>query len=131
MWRFVFAVPLIAHGLANLAGVAEAWFPGARSFAVQPWLLGGAATMKSPIGQAFGILWLLSAAGLVAAGAGVLLHAGWWRPVAIAAAALSCVVIALWWRAVPPGARFGAVFDLVVIAALAGPWSARIADAVR
>lgn len=131
MWKFIIAIPLIMHGLANAAGFVEAWFPGARGFSDQPWLLGGAVIMKSAIGRIFGVLWLLTTVGLVAAGAGVFLHAGWWRPVAIAAVALSFLVIVLWWRAVPPGARFGAIFDLAVIIALAGPWSARIVGAVQ
>jgi hypothetical protein len=131
MWKFVIAIPLIMHGLANAAGFAEAWLPGARGFSAQPWLLGSEVGMKSGIGRVFGMLWLLTTIGLVAAGAGVLLRAGWWQPVAISAAALSFVVILLWWRAVPPGARFGAFFDLAVIIALAGPWSTRISEAVR
>ena len=50
---------------------------------------------------------------------------------AIAAAALSFVGIVTWWGAVPPGARFNGIFDLGGIVALAGPWSAKIMEAVR
>ena len=131
MWKLVIAIPLIAHGLANAAGFTEAWFPRARGFGNQPWLLGGEVIMKSLIGRVFGLLWLLTTVGLVAAGAGVFLHAEWWRPLAIAAAALSFVVIVLWWRAVPPEVRFDAIFDLGGIVALAGPWSANTIEAVH
>ncbi len=116
------AVPLIMHGLANIAGFAAAWLPGTAGFKSESWLLSAGVTVKSPAGQLFGILWLVSTAALVASGAGLLAHAAWWRWAAVSGAALSLVVIGLWLKAVPPGAYAGAVFDLLVIAALALPW---------
>lgn len=131
MWEFVIGIPLIMHGFANSAGFFEAWFSGSLGFSDQPWILGGTATMKSPLGRLFGLVWLLSTIGLVAAGAAVFLDTGWWRSLAIAASALSFAIIVLWWRAVPPGAKFGAMFDLGVIIALVGPWSTKIVEAIH
>jgi len=116
------AVPLIMHGLANMAGFAAAWLPGTAGFKDDSWLLSAGVTLKSPAGHIFGILWLLSTAALVASGAGLLAHTPWWRWAAVGGAALSLLVILLWLKAVPPGAYAGAVFDLVILAALALPW---------
>ncbi len=116
------AVPLIMHGLANMAGFAAAWLPGTAGFKAESWLLSAGVTVKSPAGHLFGILWLVSTAVLVASGAGLLAHAAWWRWAAVGGAALSLVIILLWLKAVPPGAFAGAAFDLLVLAALALPW---------
>ncbi len=116
------AVPLIMHGLANIAGFAAACLPGTAGFKSESWLLSAGVTVKSPAGQLFGILWLLSTAVLVASGAGLLAHAPWWRWAAVSGAAHSLVIIVQWLKSVPPGAYAGAVFDLLVIAALALPW---------
>ncbi len=120
------AVPLIMHGLANMAGFAASWLPGTAGFKSESWLLSAGVTVKSPAGHLFGILWLLSTAVLVASGAGLLAHAPWWRWAAVSGAGLSLVVILLWLKAVPPGAYAGAAFDLLVIAALALPWGEAI-----
>ena len=40
---------------------------------------------------------------------------------AIASCALSTAAILPWWKAIPPGARFGAISDLAVIALPALP----------
>ncbi len=120
------AIPLIMHGLANLAGFAAAWLPGTAGFKRESWLLSAGETVKSPAGHLFGVLWLVSTAVLVASGAGLLAHASWWRWAAVGGAALSLLVIVLWLKAVPPGAYAGAAFDLLVIAALALPWSEAI-----
>ncbi len=120
------AIPLIMHGLANMAGFAAAWLPGTAGFKSESWLVSAGVTVKSPVGHVFGVLWLLSTAVLVASGAGLLAHAPWWRSTAVSGAALSLVVIVLWLKAVPPGAYAGAAFDLLVIAALALPWGEAI-----
>ncbi len=120
------AIPLIMHGLANVAGFAAAWLPGTAGFKSESWLLSAGVTVKSPLGHLFGVLWLLSTAVLVASGAGLLAHAPWWRWAAIGGAVLSLVVIILWLKAVPPGAYAGAAFDLLVIGALALPWGETI-----
>ena len=74
--------------------------------------------------RATGALWLLSTMLLIAAGLGVLSEQTWWRSMAIGGAAVSCLAIGLWWKADPPGAKFGAVFNVVEIAALLSPLGA-------
>jgi hypothetical protein len=59
------------------------------------------------------------------------LHQPWWKLVAILGCGFSLVAIASWWQAVPAGARFGAIFDLVVIVLLISPLGERIAQSVQ
>ena len=117
LWWPVLAVPLVAHGLAHLAGWLAPFTPRALGFAEKPWLFGPAGTLHSVVGRVFGGLWLAAAAALVTAGIGLLLGQAWWAALALGAAALSLTDIVIWWRAVPLGARAGAAFDIIVLLA--------------
>ena len=118
MILYLIAIPLIMHGLANSAGVLATWTNFSQGFSNRPWIFSSAVGLHTPIGRAFGVMWLLSVVGFIAAGAGVLLLQTWWPTLAIAAAACSIAAILPWWNTVPPGARFGAIFDVLIIAAL-------------
>ena len=121
MWKIVIAIALIAHGLANLAGVFAPWTKGMSGFKDAPWLFSQGITLNSGVGRAFSLIWLASSACLVAAGIGLLLGQSWWTPIAIAGALCSLAAIVPWWRAVVPGAYFGALFDVVVSVVLLSP----------
>jgi hypothetical protein len=128
---YLVAIPLVFHGLANMAGVFSAWLKDMQGFTNSTWIFSNGIMLKSSIGQAFSLVWLASTLCLVAAGAGVFLHQPWWKLAAILGCAFSLVAILTWWKAVPGGARFGAIFDLVVITLLASPLGERIAQAVK
>lgn len=83
-------------------------------------------TYQSWAGKAFSLLWLASTVCLVAAGAGLFLHKSWWLSLAVAGCICSAVAILPWWKAVPPGARFGGIFDLAMILLLLSPLGAKI-----
>ncbi len=121
MWKIVIAIVLIAHGLANLAGVFAPWTKGMSGFKDAPWLFSKGITFNSGAGRASSLIWLASTAGLVAAGIGLLLGKTWWIPTATAGAICSLAAILPWWRAVAPGAYFGALVDTVVSIALLSP----------
>ena len=72
----------------------------------------------------------------VGAGLGLLFGNGsestpWWPALAITAASVSLVAIVPWARVVPSGAWAGALFDLLILAALLPPWSDQIVTALR
>jgi hypothetical protein len=78
--------------------------------------------MRSAVGRAFSLIWLLALVGLVAAGLGLLFQQAWWPTIAVAGAVTSLVAILPWLTAVPPGAWAGALFDTLIIVALVSPW---------
>ncbi len=121
MWRLIFALPLLVHGLAHLSGFLAAYTAGELGFRPQAWLLSGGVTIHSPTGKAFGLLWLLAMLGFVGAALGVFFQQAWWPALALAAAAVSLVVIVPWWNTIPPGARVGAAFDVLIWLLLASP----------
>ncbi|MBN2550277.1 MAG: hypothetical protein JXB15_14025 [Anaerolineales bacterium] len=126
MWRFIIAIPLIMHGLANLAGVATFLFGAQAGFEDKPWLISKNVLMKSWIGRLWGLFWLVSSIFLVSAGIGAILQAGWWLTAAVIGCAFSLLSIAPWWHAVVPGARFGAIFDLIALVVLLSPLGAAL-----
>jgi len=78
----------------------------------------------------YSLVWLAAAAGLVLAGVEVLMRQRSWVPVAIAGCLLSLLAILPWWKAVPPGAKVGAAFDLVILVLLFSPLGAKLAQLV-
>jgi len=121
MWKYVLAITLIMHGLANLGGVVAPWTANLSGFTDAPWLFKGGITLRSLAGRASSLLWLFSTLLLIGAGVGLLLGESWWPMLAILGAAFSLGVIFLWWKAVPPGARFGAFFDAILLVVLTSP----------
>ena len=128
MWKYLLAIPLIMHGLANLGGMVAPWTSSLSGFKDAPWLFGSGIKFRSLAGRSSSLLWLLSTLMLCGAGTGLLLGETWWITLAIIGAAASLAVIFLWWKAVPPGARFGAVFDAVLLVALTSPLREQILD---
>jgi hypothetical protein len=129
--KYILAIPLIMHGLANLAGVIAPWTASLNGFQDAVWLFGHGVKYRSLAGRASGILWLLSTLMLCGAGIGLLIGQTWWAALAIIGAAFSLLVIFLWWKAVPPGARFGAFFDALLLVALTSPLREQIIASLR
>ncbi len=130
MYRIIFSIPIIVHGLAHISGFLAAWTAIDVGYNERPWLFSSSVNLDSPIGKLFGVLWLVAAVGLVSSGLGLLLRQDWWPTVAVLAAAISLVVIVPWGQTVPPGARIGAGFDLLVIIVLQTPIRDRLLDLV-
>jgi hypothetical protein len=126
MWKFILAIPLIMHGLANLAGFFEAFGKSPRGFNDQPWIFSPGVRLQSAPGRLFGVLWLLSTLCLVGAGLAIIFGQSGWASAAIAGAACSLLAILPWWNTVAPGAHFAAFFDLALIVILLSPLRGQI-----
>ena len=121
MLRLIFAVPLIGHGLAHISGFIASWTNNDAGYGRRPWIFSSGVGLQGPVGRLFGLLWLASAAALVASGIGLALETTWWQTVGIIGAVLSLVVIIPWWNTVPSGAKIGAAFDLLILILLLTP----------
>jgi hypothetical protein len=119
--RFLVALPLIIHGLANLGGALAFAGKSPEGFTSQPSILSSKYHMHSTFGRIWGLVWLCSSLVLVAAGLAAIFHQASWLTLALAGATLSIAAIGPWWNTVPPGARFGAIFDLFTIGILLSP----------
>jgi hypothetical protein len=126
MWRFFFAAPLLMHGLAHISGLLASWTGVDAGYSSKPWLFSQSVYLDSAVGRIFGLLWLMAMLGLVGSAFGLVFRQDWWLPLAVAASVMSLVVILPWWNTVPSGAKFGAFFDLLVIAALLSPLQGKL-----
>lgn len=123
MIRFLIAIPLIIHGLANLGGALAFAGKSPEGFTSQPSVISSKLHMHSTFGRLWGLVWLCSALALVTAGLAAIFRQESWLTLSIAGSALSLAAITPWWNTVPPGARFGAIFDLFILGILLSPIS--------
>lgn len=130
MIRFLVAIPLILHGLANLGGALAFAGKTPEGFTAQPSVISSKIHMHSPLGRLWGVIWLLSALALVIGGLAALYRRQDWLTLSALGSALSFAAIAPWWNTVPPGARFGAIFDLFALAVLLSPIGAWLTAAI-
>lgn len=124
--RFAFALPLILHGLAHISGFLASWTAADVGYSDHAWIFTSNIHIRSPVGKASGLLWLVAAMGLVGSGLGILSGEAWWAELGLAGAAISLVVIISWWNTVPPGAKAGAAFDVIILLGLSTPIQAQI-----
>ena len=116
--KFAIIGLLAVHGLIHAVGFAGAWglaeFQGASRVPTNF----VTARPDDPIVRILGIVWLLALVTFVVAAYLLLMDSAAWRPVAIAAAAVSMVPVALWWQNAPMGAVANA---LVLVAVFLAP----------
>ena len=124
--KYLVVAAFILHGLAHLSGFVAAFTSRDAGFSPKPWLFSSGVTLHSGLGRVFGVLWLVAALALASAGLALLLGWAVWPWLPIAGAIFSLLVIAPWWNTVPPGAKAGAVFDLIILVALLPGWREQV-----
>lgn len=121
MLKYVLALILLGHGLAHLSGFIASWTKSSAGYEDRSWIFSSGIRLNSSIGKIFGLVWLAAMVFLVSSGIGLLTNQGWWIQTAVAGAILSLAAIIPWWKAVPPGAKFGAAFDGLLLMTLLTP----------
>ncbi len=122
--KWLLALALIMHGIGHIIGFMAAWTTIPMGWVDAPWILGGGFRIASPVGKAWGLLWLIALIAFVGAGLGLLQGQPWWLPLATAAAVISVVAIVPWWPSAPAGARYGGMIANLVVLWLASPLGA-------
>jgi len=116
--RWLVGIFFIMHGLGHTMGFLASWTGVDVGFSDDPWIFPGDIHIRSPIGKAYGMLWLVALFGWTVTGLGVLDGAEWWPALAKGSAVVSLTAIVPWWRTVPMGAWLGALADVVVFVGL-------------
>ncbi len=118
MIKYIAALAVFMHGVGHVAGILSAWTSIDSGFGDRPWIFSPGVTVESPLGRVWGLAWLVALGCLVAAGAGIAFEQAWWPTLALTGAVASLVAIVPWWNTVVPGAKAGALFDVVILIAL-------------
>jgi hypothetical protein len=110
------ALLLIAHGIAHLVGFVVPWhIVPAPDLAARTTVFGGTLDLGEGGTKIFGILWLVLAAGFIAAGVAVI--SGWWDSVWIVRlTAMSLILCIAGW----PDTRIGLAVNVAILVALFG-----------
>jgi hypothetical protein len=120
--RLLVAALFLLHGLVHMMGFAAVWGLGDVSNVASVPTVPAGLTAGSPLVLALGVLWLVAMAAFLAAAAGLVLHAAWWKEVAAGAAALSLLLCVAWWN----DAIVGVIINAVILASLAiQAWATR------
>jgi hypothetical protein len=116
MVRLLLALALFAHGIGHVLFVANAWGYW-RTETGAGWFFTSVFDAGQTAEGFFGLLWLVSLAGFVGGAWGYFSHAPGWQPLLLASAAVSAVLILLWWGGInTASAVLALVFNLIVIA---------------
>ena len=116
MLRYLITIALFAHGVGHVLFLANSWGYWRGNEEGRSWLVSGVLGAGRVVEGVFGLLWLVPLVGFVAVTWGYFTHQGWWPQVMVASAAISLVMIVLWWGSLVTGSAFFAlVFDIVVI----------------
>lgn len=113
--RYAAALVVIGYGLAHLPGAVVAWGRAeVRGVpAVPVWPPG--VRQGGGRARALATLWLLAGLALVVSGAGIAVHAAWWKALIGPAAVVSAGLCLIWGGA----ARVGLVLSLAILGGLA------------
>lgn len=113
MLRIIISLVIGAHGIGHLIGVVGGWANSAWGGSSDSWLftpaLGRATTVLE------GVLFLLPAIGFIGAALALIGGLEEWRPLAIASAVASLIVIGLFPQQLQPGSMFGAIVVNVAV----------------
>jgi hypothetical protein len=118
VWRVLLGLFLVAHGLIHAAiwVTPKPTDPKAPPFdASRSWLLNALGVGESGARALRVVLALAATAGFAAAGLAVLFGAGWWRPLAVVSAAVSLVLMLVYFNS---WLLLGVAIDVGIIAVL-------------
>lgn len=99
MWSLLLGLFLVAHGLVHAAIWASPAAANAQPFdPAHSWLLNGLGAGRPAAHTISRLLALTAAAGFVVGGVGLLVHVGWWGAFAAGSAAVSLLLMVLYFN---------------------------------
>ncbi|MEN8117479.1 MAG: hypothetical protein ABFS16_10895 [Bacteroidota bacterium] len=113
--KIILSVVLFIHGMAHIGGILAPFKADKAGFKNAPWLFSDKVLLSSGIGMFWGVLWFIACAGFIASAFGFYFDKSWVAVVVAISAVYSLIAMVPWWKAVPPGAKVGMVFDVIVI----------------
>ncbi|HEX5589006.1 MAG TPA: hypothetical protein VFX65_01790 [Candidatus Limnocylindrales bacterium] len=118
LWRWLIGLAVLAHGIGHVLFMPALAQLMRLQASGHSWLLTGIAGDGITKGLASLVAGVVLVA-FVAASGGLFLQAAWWRPLAIAAAIASAILIVAMWNGLPTNPAIAAlVFDGAVLVAL-------------
>ena len=126
--QYLAALVLIGHGIGHTTGFFESWTSIKVGFHDRPWIFDDKTKLKSPIGKAFGILWVVCIPIFILAGVAILMEGTWWRETALIGSVISAAAMLPWWNAMIGWAKAGLLLNIAIIVVLLVPGGEQIID---
>jgi hypothetical protein len=115
MWRLLFLIAMLLHGIGHMLFLMNAWGYW-KTVNDRAWLFADGLKLSQTGEGMIGVLWLALLFGFLISTWGFLTHQAWWGPLALTAAILSSMMILLWWGSLNTSSAFFALlFNLVVL----------------
>jgi hypothetical protein len=112
--RIIFALILIGHGFAHLAGFFLPWRITTQDMPYKTTILGKSVNVGDMGIRIVGVLWLIAALAFAVSAVSILTRASWWLPFISIATAFSFLLCIVEW----PDARIGAFVNIGIAALL-------------
>jgi len=126
--QYLAALVLIGHGIGHTTGFFESWTSIKVGFHDRPWIFDDKTKLKSTVGKAFGILWVVCIPIFILAGVAILMEGTWWRETALIGSVISAAAMLPWWNAMIGGAKAGLLLNIAIIVVLLVPGGEQIID---
>lgn len=121
MLEVLASLVILGHGLGHTTGLAAAWSSMPTGFSERPWVFGGDVRLSSPVGKAFGLVFLLATILFVISAGAAFAGSEMWRTFAVAGSVASIACMVPWWNTVLFGARLGVLLDVAILLVLLVP----------
>jgi uncharacterized membrane protein YphA (DoxX/SURF4 family) len=130
MYRFVFGILLVTHGLAHIFDLIALLTPGGQGKDKKPGASRSRGTLTTFRSRVNALSWLAAAWLLTGAGIGIFLSKDWWTTLAAIGAVLSITAIVPWWNRTRRSARLGVILDVIILVGLLTPLKEKIIELI-
>lgn len=130
MYRFIFGILLVTHGLAHIFDLLAILKPVGERKGGKPRSSISMSTLTTLRSRATALFWLAAAWTLTGSGVGLFLQKDWWSTVAVIGAMLSITAVVPWWNRTRRSARLGLIIDGVILVGLLGPLKDKVFELI-
>ena len=115
MWRMLFMVAMLLHGIGHVLFLMNTWGYW-KVGQGRAWLFADVLRLGQSGEGMIGLIWLVPLVGFVIVAWGFLVQQAWWGALALSMAILSSVLILLFWNSLNSSSAFFALmFNVVVL----------------
>ncbi len=129
MLQYLAALVLLGHGLGHIIGPLASFGVKIKGMSEKPsWLLPGNRDMKSTVGKAWSVIWIIAIVPFVISSVGAFMGELWWRDWAIIGSIISIAALLPWWNTVLAGVKGGLLLDFAILVVLLTSWGEDIIE---
>jgi hypothetical protein len=130
MYRFIFGILLVTHGLAHIFDLIALLTSGGGGKDDKSGASSSRSTLTTTRSRVIALFWLAAAWTLTGSGVGIFLRKDWWPTIALSGSVLSLAAIVPWWNRTRRSAKLGVILDVIIIVGLLTPLKEKIFELI-